>query len=1131
MLEHLLESQTPIFFLILITWMLIYKDRAFFSKMRTDFYIMLSLSLVLSLTNSVLVYTGLPIHDLALLEQLARMVLRPLILMIWLGIVLRKNDSKAVRFGLLPLPCLINAVLCALSIWNGLVFSITDDGMWEGGTLYLLPQFVYVFYLIWIVICSIRYARKNDTMEHIIIAAIAIVIMVAANLEFTFDSMGMMDSVVTVGICIYYFYLITQVYKLDALTKIMNRHNLMYDLEELINKEYLITMIDIDNFKSINDKYGHEKGDEALKQVVRVIKKKIDKKSKVYRYGGDEFTIITRGRSVGDLEALFESINDELETMDYRISYGIHEHHAGEGIMAAIKAADEYMYNNKKKLKSEGIWDDMTGLFNLRGFLDELETLKKQALQEGKDICLVGFDIEHLGNINLAYGYAEGNMIIAVLANIIKSGLDINEFVGHLGSDEFVAAMKIDKGETKHQEDLVAKVLASVRNAPEFDGKEYTLEINSAMHVVDVNTDASMENAVNEILYQKQVEKENRRKSPVSRGYDGQEIDKEEEAFALDIIENNKFKYAFQPIVSAKDGSVVAYEALMRTNTEPMMSPLTVLRHANNNHKNYMIEKLTYKNVLRTIADNKEQLEGKRIFINSIPGFILSDEDYADVRSQYGELLKNIVVEITEQSELVDEELAVLKNRQNDDLFGIAIDDYGSGNSNTFSLLRIKPEIIKLDRLLISDIDRNTKKQYFVNSIVTFAKENGMRVLAEGVETEAEMKMVIRLQVDYIQGFYTARPALNIVPEIPDDIRKSIVSENIRGVVEGKRKVYMASGGWETSLVQLALEEYTGITISTPDLLIVGNTDYVADMCIKIIDGLTCRLTLRNVRLSSVDDLPCISLGENVDLTLMIEGDCTLDMKGIYVPESSTLTIKGAGNLTVSTKGHDCYGIGCGREEAVGTLIFNQSGKLSVRVDGELCTAIGGGYYKTGNGIHIKSGRYDVSVASIEGIGIGCCYGEMPIVLEAFNMVMELRVNEGTGIGSRYSNQNIRISHSLIEIGGSGSRLAGIGTVERSGGNIYISEGTLNISMSGQDVCLLGVWSGFVAILTNNLNMKLKGEGNAVLGFGSMEKTADIHMLETDIYTVINAAIAIPIGTEDGTCEITGAKPEMHVNE
>ena len=63
-----------------------------------------------------------------------------------------------------------------------------------------------------------------------------------------------------------------------------------------------------------------------------------------------------------------------------------------------------------------------------------------------------------------------------------------------------------------------------------------------------------------------------------------------------------------------------------------------------------------------------------------------------------------------------------------------------------------------LDRLLMVGIDQNSKKQYFVNSIITFAKQNDMEVLAEGIETEAELKMVIRLGVDYIQGYFFSKP-------------------------------------------------------------------------------------------------------------------------------------------------------------------------------------------------------------------------------------------------------------------------------------------------------------------------------------------------------------------------------------
>ena len=135
-----------------------------------------------------------------------------------------------------------------------------------------------------------------------------------------------------------------------------------------------------------------------------------------------------------------------------------------------------------------------------------------------------------------------------------------------------------------------------------------------------------------------------------------------------------------------------------------------------------------------------------------------TEQDYQDIRMEYGDLLEQVVVEINEQSVLEDDELAMIKKRQVDDHFGVAIDDYGSGNANTYSLLRIKPQIIKLDRLLINDIDRNTKKQYFVNSIITFAKENNMEVLAEGVETKEQKMFLQAAHCDIIQGYYFAKP-------------------------------------------------------------------------------------------------------------------------------------------------------------------------------------------------------------------------------------------------------------------------------------------------------------------------------------------------------------------------------------
>ena len=1125
------QTQLPILFLILITWLLIFKDRAFFSRLRIDFYMLLVLSIAVMITNNLGDYVQLNPRDEFLIYGLGRMVIRPFILMIWLGIVLRKQNNRSLSFMLIPIPVILNLLVCISSVWNELVFAITPDGAWEWGRLFFIPQIIYLLYLILIVVFSIRNARKEDTLEHLIIMLIAAGILVSTNVEMQFGVTNLTDNVVAVGVCVYYFCLITQVYKLDALTHVMNRHNLLYDLEELEAKEYLITMIDIDNFKSINDKYGHEKGDEALKRVVRVIKNNLTKKNKIYRYGGDEFAVVSQGMTEEDLNNIFENVNIELKTYDYRISYGIYRHVPGQKMLDAINAADVLMYENKRMLKSENIWDDMTGLFNLRGFLDELDTMRKHAAREQKDICLIGFDIEHLDNVNMAYGYAEGNMIITLLGNILKKQLHPSQFVGHLGSDEFVVAMKIAKGETEEPEEFILRVLSDVRNAEELSGKKYTIEINSATLVIHPVECTSVEKAVNDVLYQKQADKESRRKSYSLHNGDSQRVDPEEEATALDIIDNNRFKYAMQPIVSAKDGSIVAYEALMRTDTEPMLPPLTILRHAKNHDKYYLIEKYTFRNVLELFREKKETLQNRKVFLNSIPGFILSEQDYQDIRMEYGDLLEQVVVEINEQSVLEDDELAMIKKRQVDDHFGVAIDDYGSGNANTYSLLRIKPQIIKLDRLLINDIDRNTKKQYFVNSIITFAKENNMEVLAEGVETEAELRMVIRLKVDYIQGYYTAKPSMDLMADIDGEVKKVIVSENIRSDAENKRKIYTASSPAELSLVQLALEEYNGITVTTSGLSILGNTDYVADMCIKVMEGVTCEIDLHDVRLNAVDDLPCIDIGEGADVTLRINGNCTIDQKGIHVPEGAKVKIVGSGNLTLDTKGHDCYGIGCGHNESMGSICLMLSGKMTVRVDGEESIAIGGGTYHSGEGIYICGGGYDINVASMDGIGIGCFYGDVPLDFRMCYIMMELRVNEGTGIGSRQGKQSVHMEHFTVLVKGSGSKLSGVGTNYPSGGKLTFAEGTFEANMNGQDVILMGTLAGQTQVVMKSCKAKLHGEGNEVLAMGALDGNGTVSLVEVSTNITINSAKPVAFGTPEGVFESVGPYPTIHINE
>ncbi len=118
-----------------------------------------------------------------------------------------------------------------------------------------------------------------------------------------------------------------------------------------------------------------------------------------------------------------------------------------------------------------------------------------------------------------------------------------------------------------------------------------------------------------------------------------------------------------------------------------------------------------------------------------------------------------LIFEISEKLNpaLFDAALSVVRGLKN---LGckIAIDDFGSGYSNYEILGKIKPDYLKIDRSCISEIDRDAHKRSLVASIVTYARANGILIVAEGMETEGEQRVVMELGVDYSQGFLFSRP-------------------------------------------------------------------------------------------------------------------------------------------------------------------------------------------------------------------------------------------------------------------------------------------------------------------------------------------------------------------------------------
>lgn len=955
------------------------------------------------------------------------------------------------------------------------------------------------------ILIDIFWKVKKTTQDYIfsvVLVAIALLVFIT---EKPNGPVNVANNILCFLVVCFYFYFVMEIYKLDGLTRLPLRNTLYFDMEDLKNKSYHLALIDADNFKLINDKYGHDKGDEVLRKIVDTTLKHLPSDCTMYRFGGDEFVIIGKKTGPEGLSAALDLANSDLARTELRISFGIVSHEPGTNGAAVITEADKRMYANKKQLKSEDIWDDMTGLYNYRGFIDELDPFRKGVVADGNHVCLISVDLDRLCNINMAYGYTEGNLAIKTLSRVIKSCLKGRDFIGHLGSDEFIVAIEYTEVDDGKIDSFVDELQSTIGSAYELASKEYTLKINTGRFFIADDDKTSSEILLNNALYAKQADKEERRKS--TDVVDASpEMGAKEESLVKDILDNNRLKYAFQPIVSAKTGDIVAYESLMRSGTEMMVSPLKILKYAERNKRLYDVERYTFFNVLDYIKKSNCLPEGRRIFINSIPGCLLSDDDYAKLKDQYGDIFASMTVEITEQREIDDIDISNLNMRRARDKFFLAIDDYGSGCSNTNSLLRYMPQIVKLDRLLITGIDRNAKKQFFVNSIISFARENDMLILAEGVETENELKTVIRLGVDMIQGFFTAKPSFEILDAIDKDIKKIIVDENVK-VSGNQRMVYTASTNSELSVISLAMEDYTKINISCEYLTLLGNTEYTADMVLRVKEGVSCKMIMNNVCLNSVDDEPCIEVEEGADLTIYLEGDNSLHAKGIHVSEGAKLTIKGAGNLDIFAKGHECYAIGADTESGFGNIIINNSGNININIDGENCIGIGGGVVKEGSAISLLSGSYNLNVAGVYAVGIGCFKGDkLPLLIRDNEIVSDFRVNKGVVIGAFEGELDTTIQNFRIVIEGSGTEVSGIGSINATSGKIAFDAGSYDIVLRGQKICLIGGQSGNPDISLSHTSMKVMGEGDSVLGFGTLDSNATFNGEDGMIDLAINAS-------------------------
>lgn len=230
-------------------------------------------------------------------------------------------------------------------------------------------------------------------------------------------------------------------------------------------------------------------------------------------------------------------------------------------------------------------------------------------------------------------------------------------------------------------------------------------------------------------------------------------------------------KAAFQPIIETRSGEVFGFEALARIPDSTCFKNIADLfPFAEKIGQLYPIETLCRRQAITSysnVAQNKEML-----FLNIDPQ-VLVDPEFASghtrrLLSERGLSPSDVVLEITERSAIEDFSTfrKALDHYRNQGYL-IALDDVGAGYSSLQSVAELHPDFLKIDRSLVQGVNTDPIKWALLETFVTFSKRIGCRIIAEGVETEEEMRTVVQLGVDYVQGFFVARPTFERKPINP----------------------------------------------------------------------------------------------------------------------------------------------------------------------------------------------------------------------------------------------------------------------------------------------------------------------------------------------------------------------------
>lgn len=412
----------------------------------------------------------------------------------------------------------------------------------------------------------------------------------------------------------------------------------------------------------------------------------------------------------------------------------------------------------KLKIKHDRDYDVLTDLYNRRAFYRMVDDVLKRT--ENLQGVMSIWDLDNLKFINDTYGHDMGDKYICSLAQVMKSYIRRHMIAARMSGDEFMIFL--------YGDDMKAmfSYLEQIHTA--FSSQRLLLPDGSSMHtsvsagMASIYESRDLEQLTRYADFAMYEVKKNT-KGAIMRF----DKDLHMKNFILmqgigelnRILSEETVRYAFQPIVDIRTNQVFGYEALMRPQSPLLGNPQDFLQVAAAQSKLNQVEAITWFHALRDYKNLSGKNERARLFVNSISNQVLSGEKLAMLEEEFSDILGCVVLEVTEGEKIVAAHEKVKREFCQKWNIMRALDDYGSGYSNTDMLVSSEFDFVKLDMSLIRDIHNYPEQKELVQGMIQYCHSKNIKVIAEGVEKKEELDVMTAAGADYVQGFYFARPS------------------------------------------------------------------------------------------------------------------------------------------------------------------------------------------------------------------------------------------------------------------------------------------------------------------------------------------------------------------------------------